>query len=403
MPNRRTLLICEDEANLRELVRASLGPDYRFVEASSVAEAEEALRLSAPDAVLLDLMLPGGSGLDVLRAIRRRPGRRIPVVVVSAWTTADYRDAATRPGPTPSCRSRSSPTSSQRSWRGYSCEGAVAPPDHDRLPHADRERGARARDHGRHDRARSRGVVAAAGDHRRGEGEGHADGRAAPADRHGRARVEPPRLPADLEQALPGVVGARAPADSARRAAARCLRRRRSGAARAGGGARVGYPRLRLRLRPPADRARPAEPRDRPLEDGLRRGQAAERPPAAAIRRAGGLGERADGRARGGCATGLDDRDGVGDRRTGLLRAADHRHRRGRRPGALAPAEARGGGRERDRERASSRHGFPRRGLPSSPSSAARSTRWPRRSTRAGARCSSRTGSSRRTSAARPS
>jgi DNA-binding response OmpR family regulator len=98
VPNRRTLLICEDESNLRELVRASLGPDYRFVEASSVAEAEEALRLSAPDGVLLDLMLPGGSGLDVLRAIRRRPGPRILVVVVSAWTTADYRDAATEAG-----------------------------------------------------------------------------------------------------------------------------------------------------------------------------------------------------------------------------------------------------------------------------------------------------------------
>ena len=42
------------------------------------------------------------------------------------------------------------------------------------------------------------------------------------------------RLPAHLEPELPGVVGARAPADSARRAAARCLRRRRSGAARAG-------------------------------------------------------------------------------------------------------------------------------------------------------------------------
>ncbi len=92
------MLICEDESNLRELVRASLGPDYRFVEAGTVAEAEEALRVAAPDIVLLDLMLPGGSGIDVLHAVRRLPGDRIPVAVVSAWTTPEYRTAADEAG-----------------------------------------------------------------------------------------------------------------------------------------------------------------------------------------------------------------------------------------------------------------------------------------------------------------
>jgi DNA-binding response OmpR family regulator len=95
---RTTVLICEDEENLRELMRASLDPGYRFVEASTVAEADDVLRLTRPDAVLLDLMLPGGSGLDVLRSIRRQPGEPIPVVVVSAWTTQDYRDAALEAG-----------------------------------------------------------------------------------------------------------------------------------------------------------------------------------------------------------------------------------------------------------------------------------------------------------------
>ena len=94
----RTVLICEDEANLRELLRASLDGEYRFLEAATVAEADEVLRGSDPDVVLLDLMLPGGSGLDVLRAVRRRPGRRIPVIVVSAWTTPEYRTAADETG-----------------------------------------------------------------------------------------------------------------------------------------------------------------------------------------------------------------------------------------------------------------------------------------------------------------
>jgi two-component system, OmpR family, phosphate regulon response regulator PhoB len=92
------VLICEDEENLRELMRASLDTGYRFLDAATVAEADEVLQRTRPDVVLLDLMLPGGSGLDVLRTIRRRPGPPIPVVVVSAWTTGDYREAAREAG-----------------------------------------------------------------------------------------------------------------------------------------------------------------------------------------------------------------------------------------------------------------------------------------------------------------
>lgn len=95
---RRTVLICEDEPHLRELVRASLDGGYRFVEAASVADAEAVLREARPDVVLLDLMLPGGSGLDVLRAVRGLAEPRVPVIVVSAWTTADYREAAAAAG-----------------------------------------------------------------------------------------------------------------------------------------------------------------------------------------------------------------------------------------------------------------------------------------------------------------
>lgn len=94
-PHPPTVLICEDDPNLRELMRASLGEDYRFVDAASVAEAQDALRLADPAVVLVDLLLPGGSGLDIIRAVRGRPERAdAPVVVVSAWTTDDYRAAA---------------------------------------------------------------------------------------------------------------------------------------------------------------------------------------------------------------------------------------------------------------------------------------------------------------------
>lgn len=93
-----TVLICEDAVTLRELVRVSLGTGYRFVEATTVAEAEEALERKRPDLVVLDLMLPGGSGIDILRTVRRLGGARIPVVVVSAWTSPDHRRSATDAG-----------------------------------------------------------------------------------------------------------------------------------------------------------------------------------------------------------------------------------------------------------------------------------------------------------------
>lgn len=89
---RPLVLICDDEPVLRELIRVSLGADYRYAEAGSVSAAIDAYRADAPDLVVLDLMLVGGSGLDVLRAIRSGDGET-PVVVVSAWSDEANRQA----------------------------------------------------------------------------------------------------------------------------------------------------------------------------------------------------------------------------------------------------------------------------------------------------------------------
>ena len=89
------VLICDDEPTLRELMRVSLGSGYRFREAGAVEDALTELRAERPDAVLLDLMLLGGSGLDVLREMRSHPAwKEIPVVVVSAWSDDANRAAA---------------------------------------------------------------------------------------------------------------------------------------------------------------------------------------------------------------------------------------------------------------------------------------------------------------------
>jgi DNA-binding response OmpR family regulator len=100
MEARRPLvLICDDEPALRELIRVTLGDAYRYDEASTVSESVEAARREPPDVVILDLMLPGGSGLDVLRVLRADQAlAHAAVVVVSAWSDDGNQSAARRDG-----------------------------------------------------------------------------------------------------------------------------------------------------------------------------------------------------------------------------------------------------------------------------------------------------------------
>ncbi len=94
-----TILVCDDEPALRELMRAAVGGDHRFLEAPDTATAREAIEYARPDLVLLDVMLPGASGIELLRAIRDDPElHAVPVVVVSAWADEQHRHEAEEAG-----------------------------------------------------------------------------------------------------------------------------------------------------------------------------------------------------------------------------------------------------------------------------------------------------------------
>jgi CheY-like chemotaxis protein len=85
-----TILVCDDDPSLRELVRAVLGPAYRFVEAADGVEALTLARELRPDLIVLDVMLPALSGIEVLEALRSDDElRSLPVVVITAWTHAE--------------------------------------------------------------------------------------------------------------------------------------------------------------------------------------------------------------------------------------------------------------------------------------------------------------------------
>ena len=83
--SRKTILICDDEPALSELVRASLSDGYRFAEASDGLLALELARDLEPDAVILDLMLPRLGGLEVLAQMQTDDQlRHVPVLVITA-------------------------------------------------------------------------------------------------------------------------------------------------------------------------------------------------------------------------------------------------------------------------------------------------------------------------------
>lgn len=93
-----TLLVCDDEDVLRSLIRATLA-GYTVIEARDGEEALAHARELHPDLILLDMMMPGRSGLDVLAELRRDPKlARTPVVMLTARTQVADRDAAEAAG-----------------------------------------------------------------------------------------------------------------------------------------------------------------------------------------------------------------------------------------------------------------------------------------------------------------
>ncbi|MGN6585940.1 MAG: response regulator transcription factor [Solirubrobacterales bacterium] len=80
-----TILVVDDEPTIVEIVARYL--ERAGFEPHQAMDGPEALRLAdlhRPDLVVLDLMLPGLDGIEVLRRLHERPGRRVAVILLTA-------------------------------------------------------------------------------------------------------------------------------------------------------------------------------------------------------------------------------------------------------------------------------------------------------------------------------
>ena len=78
----KTVLLVEDNADTMNINRTALTMrGWRVLEASTLWEAYDVLECEAPDAIVLDVMLPDGSGLDFCRRLEQK---KIPVLFLTA-------------------------------------------------------------------------------------------------------------------------------------------------------------------------------------------------------------------------------------------------------------------------------------------------------------------------------
>jgi CheY-like chemotaxis protein len=89
---KQRILLVEDDAKFREVFAPALGRalaaesfDVAFVGAGTISEARARLREVGPDAALIDVRLPDGDGLDLVRELNDGAAGRIPTLVLTAY------------------------------------------------------------------------------------------------------------------------------------------------------------------------------------------------------------------------------------------------------------------------------------------------------------------------------
>lgn len=100
------ILLVEDDPAIRAICqvtfeRARLGPlpEVRYVDAGDLVEARAMIDREAPDLIVMDVRLPDGNGLDLIRELRGSPQHSaVKVIIASASVLATERDTSLAAG-----------------------------------------------------------------------------------------------------------------------------------------------------------------------------------------------------------------------------------------------------------------------------------------------------------------
>ncbi len=93
---KKKILLVDDELDLQKVIKTHLeNNNYDVSVASSGEEALEKYAREKPSAVLLDIMMPGINGLEVLEKIRKED-RNIPVFITTAFTSEERLKTANK-------------------------------------------------------------------------------------------------------------------------------------------------------------------------------------------------------------------------------------------------------------------------------------------------------------------
>lgn len=85
---KKKILVVDDEADFLKMIRMKLEGQYEVITASSGKEALSVINSAHPDAVLLDLVMEGMDGLEVLKTIRKTD-KALPVFIMTAFSDLD--------------------------------------------------------------------------------------------------------------------------------------------------------------------------------------------------------------------------------------------------------------------------------------------------------------------------
>lgn len=90
----KQILVLEDDSTMRRMIVAALRREgYVVYEEENGLEGDRRIRALKPDLVLLDVMLPGKTGLDICEELKRDPQfKTIPVLLMTCLTTESKQD-----------------------------------------------------------------------------------------------------------------------------------------------------------------------------------------------------------------------------------------------------------------------------------------------------------------------